>query len=59
MTLTVEGAAIMMDAMTEGDGSYVDNLGKAAPQSTTIGILSFAKGITLELIKTLIKLLKN
>ena len=44
MTLTVEGAAIMMDAMTEGDGSYVDNLGKAAPQSITIGILSFAKG---------------
>jgi amidase len=44
MTLTVEGAAIMMDAMTEGDSSYVDNLGKAAPQSITIGILSFAKG---------------
>lgn len=44
MTLTVEGAAIMMDAMTEGDGSYVGNLGKAAPQSITIGILSFAKG---------------
>ena len=37
MTLTVKGSAIMMDAMTENDGSYVDNLSKTIPQSTTIG----------------------
>jgi amidase len=34
----------MMDAMTENDGSFVDNLSKTIPQSTTIGILSFARG---------------
>ena len=44
MTLTVKGSAIMMDAMTENDGSFVDNLSKTIPQSTTIGILSFARG---------------
>jgi len=44
MTLTVEGAAIMMDAMTDNDGSYVSGLDKIVPQNTTIGILNFAKG---------------
>lgn len=44
MTLTVTGAAMMMDAMTENDGSYVSALGSLDPSETRIGVLNFAKG---------------
>lgn len=44
MTLTVKGAAMMMDAMTENDGSYVAALGSIDPASTRIGVLNFAIG---------------
>lgn len=44
MTLTVTGAAMMMDALTENDGSYVSALGSLDPSATRIGVLSFAKG---------------
>jgi len=44
MTLTVKGAAMMMDALTENDGGYVSTLGSIDPASTRIGVLNFAKG---------------
>jgi len=44
MTLTVKGTAMMMDAMTENDGSYVSALGTIDPASTRIGVLNFAIG---------------
>ncbi|WP_233353663.1 amidase [Hellea balneolensis] len=44
MTLTVTGAAMMMDALTENDGSYVSTLGTVDPGETRIGVLNFAKG---------------
>ena len=44
MTLTVKGAAMMMDALTENDGSYVEALGSVDPASTRIGVLNFAIG---------------
>ena len=44
MTLTVTGAAMMMDALTDNDGSYVSALGSLDPSATRIGVLNFAKG---------------
>lgn len=44
MTLTVKGAAMMMDAMTENDGSYVAALETLDPAATRIGVLNFAIG---------------
>ena len=44
MTLTVKGTAMMMDAMTENDGSYVAALDTIDPAATRIGVLNFAKG---------------
>lgn len=44
MTLTVKGAAMMMDALTENDGSYVSALKSVNPAATRIGVLNFAKG---------------
>lgn len=44
MTLTVEGAAMMMDAMTKNDGSYVASLGRLDPTTTRLGVLNFARG---------------
>jgi len=44
MTLTVKGAAMMMDALTENDGSYVSSLGSVDPATTRIGVLNFAIG---------------
>ena len=44
MTLTVEGTAMMMDALTENDGSYVSALGSVKPSNTRIGVLNFARG---------------
>ena len=44
MTLTVKGTAMMMDALTENDGSYVSALGSLDPSATRIGVLNFAKG---------------
>jgi len=44
MTLTVEGAAMMMDALTENDGSYVSTLDSLDPTNTRIGVLNFAIG---------------
>jgi len=44
MTLTVKGAAMMMDGLTENDGSYVASLGSVDPASTRIGVLNFAIG---------------
>jgi len=44
MTLTVKGTAMMMDAMTENDGTYVSGLGGIDPATTRIGVLNFAKG---------------
>ncbi|MDA8708632.1 amidase family protein, partial [Hellea sp.] len=42
--LTVEGAAMMMDALTDNDGSYVSALNEIDPAQTRIGVLNFAKG---------------
>ena len=44
MTLTVEGTAMMMDALTENDGSYVSALDSVIPSNTRIGVLNFARG---------------
>lgn len=44
MTLTVKGTAMMMDALTDNDGSYVSALETLDPASTRIGVLNFAKG---------------
>jgi amidase len=44
MTLTVQGAAMMMDALTENEGSYVSALGSVIPADTRIGVLNFAIG---------------
>ena len=44
MTLTVEGAAMMMDALTQNDGSYVSALDSVTPSNTRIGVLKFARG---------------
>ena len=44
MTLTVKGTAMMMDAMTENDGSYVAALDTIDPAATRIGVLNFVKG---------------
>lgn len=44
MTLTVTGAAMMMDALTENDGSYMSALTALEPAETRIGILNFAIG---------------
>ena len=44
MTLTVEGTAMMMDGLTENDGSYVKALGSVDPTVTRIGVLNFAIG---------------
>jgi len=44
MTLTVKGTAMMMDALTENDGSYVSALDILEPSNTRIGVLNFAIG---------------
>ena len=44
MTLTVEGAAMMMDGLTKNDGSYIKALGSVDPAATRIGVLNFAIG---------------
>lgn len=44
MTLTVEGTAMMMDALTQNDGSYVTALDSLDPANTRIGVLNFAIG---------------
>jgi len=44
MTLTVKGTAMMMDALTENDGSYVSALDSVDPSKTRIGVLNFAIG---------------
>lgn len=44
MTLTVKGTAMIMDALTENDGSYVLALDSLDPSNTRIGVLNFAIG---------------
>jgi len=44
MTLTVMGTAMMMDALTDNEGSYVLALDDIDPAKTRIGVLNFAKG---------------
>ena len=44
MTLTVKGTAMMMDALTDNDDSYVSALDSIDPSNTRIGVLNFAIG---------------
>ena len=44
MTLTVKGTAMMMDALTDSNGSYVSALDSIDPSNTRIGVLNFAIG---------------